>query len=560
MRLIYLREETPYEANRLVKEINSQLTSPPEAAIKDEESSASSPAKSGAIPENESNAFAFRLKEAMDNGLADTDEKTVVKKTKDGFSFHFIGLFDYVDKDTDRNLTFFFMPKFVPTERLQDSSVRDTVLLAIDHYKRNLSQLGNQAEETEKHKEGLLELVVRVLRDYLENGVYTVQRRELEHNGQGEIDWETTIDQYQPVFLKGREGGKPRPVYMDYATELAWADEEHYITRLHQCLVTTWGRKLEELGLSSVLRVNVPLLTEAELDWFGETDYQIAQIDKELKAQFVTKARATLSMMKELINRMSESQSTNDQSLSFGMNGAEHLWEAACAEVLGSELDMSVKACGLKLEQDCKFRDYMPKPIWNYSGGTEKTPVEGNEANAADSSIKSGWKLDFIRTWKNEKGQVEKLVILDAKYYDVSWNEERTVIYNQPGIGDIAKQIFYQMAFKNLAEGNKNEDGTPLGFVNAFLFPEDDSSPILKDTNGNPTITASESVHLGWKNGYWASAFSEVNLFAVRLPGIELLRRYACGEDGNDWFEEMVGSSSVSRDSGAGSGEPQGSH
>jgi hypothetical protein len=265
-------------------------------------------------------------------------------------------------------------------------------------------------------------------------------------------------------------------------------------------------------------------------------------------------------MMKELIRQMSESQSTNDQSLSFGMNGAEHLWEAACAQVLGSELDMSVKACGLKLEQDCKFRDYMPKPIWNYSGGTEKTPVEGNEANAADSSIKSGWKLDFIRTWKNEKGQVEKLVILDAKYYDVSWNEERTVIYNQPGIGDIAKQIFYQMAFKNLAEGNKNEDGTPLGFVNAFLFPEDDSSPILKDTNGNPTITASESVHLGWKNGYWASAFSEVNLFAVRLPGIELLRRYACGEDGNDWFEEMVGSSSVSRDSGAGSGEPQGSH
>ena len=536
MKLIYLQEETPYKANDLVDKINSQLTSTPEAAIKGEKSSSSSSAKSDAIPEEESNAFVLRLKKAMDNGLADTDEKTVVKKTNDGFSFRFIGLFDYVDEDasgTERNLTFFFVPKFVSKDQLQDPYVRDTVLLAIDCYKRNLSQLGNQAEETEKHKEGLLELAVRVLRDYLENGVYTVQHRELEHNGQGEIDWETTIDHYQPVFLRGREGGMPRPAYMDYATELAWADEEHYITRLHQCLVTTWGRKLEELGLSSVLRVNVPLLTEAELDWFGETDYQIAQIDKELKSQFVTRARATLTMMKELINRMSESQSTNDQSLSFGMNGAEHLWEAACADVLGSELDQKISECKLFWRDNDKvsFRDYMPKPIWS--------KVEKEDSSSEDDDAyneKSGWKLDFIRTWR-PNGPVEKLVILDAKYYDVSWNGEGTVIYNQPGIGDIAKQIFYQMAFEDLAGENENADGTPLGFVTAFLFPEDDQK--LEDEKGNFIIQASERVHLGWGK-IRALAFKGVNLFAVRLPGIELLRRYANGEDGDDWFRKIV--------------------
>ena len=94
------------------------------------------------------------------------------------------------------------------------------------------------------------------------------------------------------------------------------------------------------------------------------------------------------------------------------------------------------------------------------------------------------------------------------------------------------------MAFKDLAEGNNNEDGTPLGFANAFLFPEDDSHSTMKDTKGNPTIT--ESVHLGWKGMPPASAFSEVNLLAVRLPGIELLRRYASGEPGDDWFKEIV--------------------
>jgi hypothetical protein len=31
-----------------------------------------------------------------------------------------------------------------------------------------------------------------------------------------------------------------------------------------------------------------------------------------------------------------------------------------------------------------------------------------------------------------------------------------------------------------------------------------------------------------------------VNLFAVRLPGIELLRRYANGESGDEWFEKIA--------------------
>jgi hypothetical protein len=135
----------------------------------------------------------------------------------------------------------------------------------------------------------------------------------------------------------------------------------------------------------------------------------------------------------------------------------------------------------------------MPKPIWS--------KVEKEDSSSEDDDAyneKSGWKLDFIRTWR-PNGPVEKLVILDAKYYDVSWNEKGTIISNQPGIGDIAKQIFYQMAFKDLACIKQMSDGKPIGFVNAFLFPEDDGSQLfVKEKDGNPTPTASECVHLGW--------------------------------------------------------------
>lgn len=582
MKIVYLKEGRKYGVEELRACIYSQLDGADDAAkgVRD------------FFGESESGTniaqFFDRFRESLNRlkKFLAGDGKTIARKLTDGrYVFHYVGLYDFVDigegsdsgKWTRLNLTFFFMPKFIdfneatdcsgnvseeedddsPSEASKINSAqkaietwqkrvaqfasneeRNAVLLAIDRYNRELNRLGEQAGETERH-EGLLELAVRVLRDYLENGVYTKQQRELELNGQGEIDWETTIDRYQPVFLKGQDG-RIRPVYMDTATELANSDEDHYITRLHQCLVTTWGRKLEELGLSSVLRVNVPLLSEDELVHLGTREYQLEQIRKELCVQFVTKSRHTLSLMKELIERMSESLSTNGLSLSFGMNGAEHLWEEACAKVLGSELDEKIADCGLKWSGT--FRDYMPRPIWKQI----EQDFESPDDKAYDlESKKSGWRLDFIRTWP-PIGLVEKLVILDAKYYDVWWDPpdgKNRKIQGQPGIGDIAKQIFYQMAFNNLATKNKKGDGTPLALVNAFLFPEDDQK--LKDEEGNFQIKASERVHLGWgkqldRDEICASAFKDVNLFAVRLPGIELLRRYANGKSGDDWFTEIV--------------------
>ena len=59
-----------------------------------------------------------------------------------------------------------------------------------------------------------------------------------------------------------------------------------------------------------------------------------------------------------------------------------------------------------------------------------------------------------------------------------------------------------------------------------------------------PAIRVSETVQLGWKDGETrverACAFSDVNLFAVRIPGIELFRRYAHYEGAKDWFSTIA--------------------
>lgn len=540
-KLVYLQEETPYSSTKLVVTINKQLeaetelkghaaspvTAPnwDEAALLD----ATDPAATD---------FAERLKKSMDTGLRDDDEITVVKKTKDGYSFRFIGLYDYVDEKTGINLTFFFLPKFVVESAWKDweekdkakrnairkkrNAIRDTVLQAIDRRKRKLSKSDDQTEETEERKESLLERAVRVLRDYLENGVYTVQRRELEHNGQGEIDWETTIDQYQPVFLK--KDGRPRPVYMDYATELAWSDEDHYITRLHQCLVTTWGRKLEELGLSSVLRVNVPLLSEEELDWFGEPDYQIAQIDKELRLQFVTKSRHTLSLMKDLIRETAENKAANLQSLSFGMNGAAQLWETAIKDVFGDQMGNTPHELGLSCSNTEKankpLKDFIEPPKWTKHDQQDGAEQKEEEDGASGSRLRP----DFIAV-DTSSGE-NRLVILDAKYYLPQFGDDGKTITDCPGVGDIDKQFLYQLSFAELCKENK------LQVLNAFVFPNDPNDEQKSDKLFVKKFAKVTVQLFGWilRNlpDKTRSMLSE-EIIAFQVDGISLFRVYVEG-------------------------------
>lgn len=283
--------------------------------------------------------------------------------------------------------------------------------------------------------------------------------------------------------------------------------------------------------------MNVPPLSEEELDHFGDADYQIAQINKELNVQFITKACATLNLMKELIQRSTENQANNYESLSFGMTGVEHLWETACAEVLGTELEKKIRDCGFPDgPADVTFSKYMPRVFWTNlvpDGNGKSDSKDFNLDKGSQRNKKAGWRLDFIRTYRPH-GHVEKLVILDSKYYCARWHNGS--ISGQPGTPDIAKQMFYQMAFADLISG-KN-----IGVVNAFLLPEDDRNQkynLGRDVKITETV-ALKSRQQGSNQFNRAQAFKDINLFAVRIPGIRLLERYANWEVANDWFEKIV--------------------
>jgi hypothetical protein len=553
MRLIYLKEGRHYTAEGLAAYVQNRLA----------DSSTKTESNDG-LGKLDPTSFDKSFFENLPKSINKEFDKAVVKGKNGMFVFHYVGLYDYVD-ESGKNLTFFFLPKFLNVkngdevgedDEAKDDKVwdsannmedwvnrckkfetdgRDILIQAIDRYSKEDPRIVDQVDASEeKKRESILELAVRFLRDYLEKGLYVVQRRELELNGLGEIDWQTTIDKFQPVIKNGR------PYYMDVMTEQAYSDEDHYITRLQKCLVTYWGGKLEELGLSSVLRVNVPMLSEDKPDQLGDDDFQIAQINRELNVQFVTRSRETLILMRELIRRTSENKAANYESLSFGMTGVHALWEKACAEVLGTELDQEIRECGFKgVPRGVTFSKYMPRVFWT------RLEAPGEDNKTLNEDKKAGWRLDFIRTWR-EDGKVKKLVILDAKYYCVQWGNADKVS-GQPGTQDIAKQMFYQMAFDDLIGGDGLNDRKDM--VNAFLLPkmevkyvngawkEDDGAAYSDDIDFTEKITIGRNENKEVKK---ARAFEDINLFTVRIPGISLLQRYANYVVANDWFEKIV--------------------
>lgn len=508
MRLVYLKEGLGYTADTFKSCVLRQLDR--------QDENASDGLDSG---------FLDRLRESINSEF----DSAVVRDTgKNEFVFRYLGLYDYVDSKTGKNLTFFFAPKFINQEdwiRDFPQKGRDVVLQAIDRYNKEWTQISDQSEHVEKKHESILEIAVRFLRDYLERGLYVVSHRELELNGQGEIDWNSTIDTFQPVIKRGR------PYYMNVLTEQSYSDEDHYITRLQKCLVTTWGQKLEDLGLSSVLRVNVPLLSEEKIEHFGDESFQVSQIDRELNVQFVTRARETLKLMRELIQRSSENQALNYESLSFGLPGGEHLWETACADVLDSELDHEMYACGFtQMPEGLKFSEYVPSPFWFHHECPDSVDSSGGVRGSEEAaSRKLGWRLDFIRTCRTDGGAVDRLVILDAKYYCVKWNGAS--ISGQPGMADITKQIFYQMAFQGVIGNDK--------IVNAFLFPEDDSLDGVKGVKLVESVSL-KSPSTSGKGDDPTEAFKDIKLFAIRLPALKLLEMYANAISGDEWFKRII--------------------
>lgn len=425
-----------------------------------------------AVPEKDRESFFDSLRDS-----------TFLKKNAKGinkaetYSFCFVGIFDVM------GYIGYCYPKFF-SEDVDSIFQIKQILRVIEKYNHEKGRFVNlvDGDDSDPYQEDLLELYL--YRDYLEYGAYTNTIDILEENGEGEIDWDKTINETTPIIQDNT------PYYISTWTK-ASRQEEDYYNRLHRFVATECSRRLDKMGLLEALDL-VPIEdSEEQLSDFGEDDYIENRLIKELSTQFVTRKRSVIKAMLAFIQKQ-RSREISESIFLYGVPNFNAIWERACASLIHDEN---------RIFWDIHGEDYA-------ENDDTKGLQEGATANSglsifrfnwimydADAPIPSKGRLipDIIArtslTDNNPKGDL--FCILDAKNYMLYYDEENG-IRKAPGIQDIVKQFAYQKVLLGYIANERCDK-----VMNTFLFPAEpvENAGLNVDLIGRvemPTITSME--------------------------------------------------------------------
>ena len=325
------------------------------------------------------------------------------------------------------------------------------VIKVLEKYntKEQIVRMFNDSSESSSFN--LLAVLLFLLQDYYENGVYSNTEDIIESNGSGEILWDKTINETFTLLSNNR------PYYVDLQTKKRVNDDFDYFKRLHECILTRASRELMDAELLDIFEITGVDLTDEELDEFGENEYILYRIEKELNTQFNTRKQLVLKTIYAYIDRSGSLYDTDCLSL-FGTNSFNLVWEGICADIMDNQLDVRLGTLRLpiplKPEYDRKQKliDLIEKPLWSVTGKT-----------ASDTLIP-----DLVSISDN------KFIIFDAKYYNAVL-EPGQPPKAQPGIESVTKQYLYQLAYQKFID-----DHGFAGVENCFLMPTEEKTIIHK--------------------------------------------------------------------------------
>lgn len=361
-------------------------------------------------------------------------------------------------------------PKYIKSREPQPSDLRP-VLHAIERYNSDHRGMNTASETSSLKMPNQLALALLLLRDFYTYGLYSNQRVELTLHGQGEIDWETTINTTMPVIQNNR------PYYFDYYTNDTRQDDTDYITRLHACIITECSSRLKASELDVILQLETPTPYQGERIDFGTDDYICLRLRKELNIQFVSQKQVLLRNLLTWVENTNMSIETSGIRM-FGTNSFHTLWEAMCADVFESQYKNKLKTLGISLDGSFNGEDTLEglikKPQWK--------AASGGEPHDADKTLRP----DYIRIVKSNDHT--HFVILDAKYYDIELDDRH--VSGQPGVEDVSKQYLYQLTYSEFMHMHSM---TP---INAFVSPTDQSESSVAGTATMPIFPSLPAIQV----------------------------------------------------------------
>lgn len=312
----------------------------------------------------------------------------------------------------------------------------------------------------------MLAVMLFLLQDYFEYGAYTNTQDIIESNGSGDILWDKTINETFTLLSNNR------PYYPELLTMKRVNDDFDFFKRLHECILTRCTEELRDADLLDLFDIMGVDISDEHIEDFGDKEYVLERIVKELNVQFNTRKQLLLKTLYAYIANSSALDDLDCFSM-FGTNSFNLVWEKVCAEVMDNQLQKPIGGLRLSVPLAEQYRDMrhkklidlIDKPQWSGAAPNGEPFVK----QAEDTLIP-----DLISI-VNVDGDYQ-FIIFDAKYYNIQL-EHNKKLRGQPGIESITKQYLYQLAYQPFVEAHQ------ISTVrNCFLMPTASAEIIEKGT------------------------------------------------------------------------------
>ena len=364
-------------------------------------------------------------------------KRDIIRYDDSSYQFNFVGII-IVDEYVIN-----CYPKYIKNENNIDRDFKQ-ILQVIKKYNRFKDDFDYENDELENISFNLLSMMIFFIEDYYENGVYSKIQTILESNGNGEIDWNRTINNNFAIIKDNK------PYYTDLQTKYKINDLFDYFRLLHEYIITQCSKRLEKVGLLELFDLTPVEISEKEQEDFGEIEFILNKLTKELNVEFNTHKQKLLKSMHTYLSEKNSFSNENYLTL-YGTSTYHEIWEEICCKVLGDKLDKKINDLKLpnKVISHKKLIDIIKKPKWVLNSGSSM-------------SAKGTFIPDLV-TFHDST-----FIILDAKYYTIKFGENK--LSGEPGLESITKQYLYELVFHEFIK-----DADFKGVKNGFLFPTYDS-------------------------------------------------------------------------------------
>ena len=232
------------------------------------------------------NLKAFGVLKAVKNNseqreLSDLIDADIEVADVESASDDYLYVFTYVGVITIGSRIIKCYPKYLLAETSLMEEMKQ-ILKVISKYGSKEQIINLFSGDAEYSSFNILAVILFLLNDYHEYGVYNNSEDIVEVNGEGEILWDKTINESFSLI------SNKRPYYMELYTGKTVDDELDFFKRLHECVLTQCSKQLKAADLLDLFELVAVDLSEAALNDFGDVDYILYRLQSELNIQFNT--------------------------------------------------------------------------------------------------------------------------------------------------------------------------------------------------------------------------------------------------------------------------------